>query len=129
MADAGEPAGKDMQEKPTEEFVGTECHLPLLVAVCVVFPPERHHAVSEGDQPVIGDSYAVSVPSQVLQNMFRTSKRLFRIHNPLPIPQLAEELTEQLGLTEVPKRAVEPKLLSAEQTLQAVAELASKYAA
>lgn len=118
-----------MQKKPTEEFVGAECHLPLLVAMCIVFPPEGHHAVSEGDQPVIRDCYAVGIPGQVLQNVFRTSERLLRINNPFAVPQLAKKLSEQLGLTEVPKGAVELELFSTEHTLQAVTELAPKHAA
>ena len=129
MTDAGEPARKDMQKKPPEEFLGTECHLPLLVATCIVFPPEGHHAVGEGDQPVIRDCYTVGIPSQVLQNMFRTSERLLRINNPFAIPQLAKKLSEQIGLPEVSKRAVKLDLLSAQQKLQIMTELAPKHAA
>ena len=57
MADAMKPAGQHVQQEPTEELVGRQCHrpIPLCSLTAVVLVAERHPTRVERDQPSVGD--------------------------------------------------------------------------
>jgi hypothetical protein len=73
-ADANEALGQDMRQEPSQEFVNSESHLPLLVPVGIVFPAERDLAVLEGDQATVRDGDAMDVTGQVVEERIREIK-------------------------------------------------------
>ena len=53
VADADEAFREDVEEKPSQEFVGRECERSDLAPVPVVLPPKGNRVVGDGDEPVI----------------------------------------------------------------------------
>ena len=70
VANAMEAARQDVKEKAADELGDRERHRPLAIATFdpIVFPFERDGAVSERDQPAIGDGDAMGVARQIGQN-------------------------------------------------------------
>ena len=66
-SDADETARQGVQQEPAQKLVGGNGHLALLVAVRVVLPAEGDRLAIKGEEPVIGDGYAMGVAGQVLQ--------------------------------------------------------------
>lgn len=94
VTDASESARQDMQQEAPEKLIATECHLPLLVGVCVVLPPKRDLIAFEGQQPVVGDGDTMGVAREVMQHVFWSAKRTLRIDHPVVAEQLPEEFRE-----------------------------------
>jgi hypothetical protein len=72
-----------MQQEPSQEFVNSESHLPLLVPMGIVFPAERDLAVLEGDQAMVRDGDAMGVTGQVVEDVFGSAERRLGINDPV----------------------------------------------
>jgi hypothetical protein len=59
LPDADETAGQNVLGETAEELARRKGHLPLLVAMSVVLPPEGHALAIEGQQAVITDGNAM----------------------------------------------------------------------
>jgi hypothetical protein len=90
-ANPDEPARQDMEGEAAQEFFGGNCHPALLAAVSVVLPMEGDVAVSNGNEPVIGDGDAMGIASQVVEHMPRSPEGAFRIDHPIFTKQGAEK--------------------------------------
>lgn len=64
VPDANEAPGQDMQQKPTNEFVGVQRHLFPTPAIGVVLVTEHNAAMLQRDQAVVGDRHAMGIPSE-----------------------------------------------------------------
>ena len=82
VADADEALRQDVQEKPSQEFVGVERERADLAPVPIVLPPKRDGVVGDGDEPVIGDGDAVGVAREVVQHVGRAAKGRLRVDHP-----------------------------------------------
>src|SRR5205814_10370469 len=74
-----EATRQDMQEKAPNEFDRVERHEALAIAPLIVFPAERHLALSTGEEPPIGDGHAMCRAGQVAQDELWPSKRRLRV--------------------------------------------------
>src|SRR5258706_9266403 len=125
-ADGHEPLRQNMQHKPPQEFVGADRHLPLLVAVGVVFPSEGDLTISQLDEAMVGNGDPMGVPRQVVEHMFGSAKRRLGIDHPVLAEQLAQESAESLFSLQRFETAGEQEFLFVEGTLQARHELAAE---
>jgi hypothetical protein len=77
---------------------------------------------------MVRDGNAVSVASQVVENMFCPAERRLGVDHPLLTEELMEEAAEAMGLSEADERAVELELVLISELLELSGELAAKYA-
>ena len=61
IADAWEAGRKSVQQEAADELRGGNGHHFGLLGLAVVFPAERNLSVLQGQQTLIGDSYAMGV--------------------------------------------------------------------
>ena len=83
VTNAHEPAGKYMQQKATQELIRGNRHLPLFVAVRIIFPAESDLVAIKAGEAMIADGHTMRVPSQIMQDVFRSTEWRFGIHHPL----------------------------------------------
>lgn len=95
----------------------------------VVLPAESDLAISEGDEPVVGNGNAMRVASQIVENVLRTAERRLDVYHPVLTEKRAKERAEGRLLRERLKSAGETQLSFPENFLQPGGELPSKDAA
>jgi hypothetical protein len=95
----------------------------------VVLPAEADSIVVEGDETVVGDGNAVSVASQIVEDMFCPGERRLGVDDPVLTEELMEETAEAIGLSEADERAVELELVLVKDLLEPGGELAAEDAA
>jgi hypothetical protein len=98
VADADQPLGQNVDEEASQELIGAEGHNLLLAARGVVRPTEGDSILLERNEAMVGDSDAVGITSQVVENMLRSPEGWLGIDDPLLGKQLMQELAESLGL-------------------------------
>ena len=82
MADTHEAIGQNMEKKAADKFFGIEGHRFQAVFVSSVPVTKSDLAVFEGEDTVIGQSYAVGVAAEVVKHGLGRPERLFRIDDP-----------------------------------------------
>ena len=83
----------------------------------------------EGDETMVGDGNAVSVASQVVEDMFCTAEGRLGVDDPPLTEELIDEAVEAIGLSEADRRAVELELVLVKDLCEPVSELAAEDAA
>ncbi len=101
----------------------------MFAAMNVVLPTEGDLIIVEGDETMVGDGNAVSVASQVVEDMFCTGKRRLGVDDPPLSEELIDEAAEAIGLSEADDRAVELELFLVKELCEPVSELAAEDAA
>ncbi len=71
-----------MEEKSANELHGVESHGALAVTLGVILPTKGDLTVLERNEPLIGDSDAMGVSSEVLEHLLGTAEGRFRVDNP-----------------------------------------------
>ena len=74
VTDAMEAVGEGVEQKASNELVGSECHHLDLVVVAVVAPAKAHLIAGERDQPAVGDGDAMSVAAEIGQHLLGTGE-------------------------------------------------------
>jgi len=69
VADFGEAAGKDVEQKAGQELVGGEFHRLELVLIGAVAPGERDLTILQRQDAVVGDGHAVGVAGEVVEGV------------------------------------------------------------
>jgi hypothetical protein len=128
MTDPNEPFGKDMQKEATQEFGGQQRHRFLFATMRVVLPTKRHALPIEGENPMIGDGYAMCVAAEVPQYLGGAAKRRLRIDNPVLLMQPAQELGKLLRIRQDRSRTSALQLFSAVEPFEAGDELTPEHA-
>jgi len=64
-----EPGGRDVEHQPPQALDGIPCQGAQAVAMGIVFVAEGDLAVFQGDESVVGDSDAMGVPGEVLEDV------------------------------------------------------------
>ena len=101
MANPHEATRHDMQQKPSQEFVGGEGHHFRPVVVGVVLPPESDAAVVETDEPIVRERDAVGVPTEVVEHLFGAREGPLGIDDPVDPAQAGEPLRAGAGLGQI----------------------------
>ena len=92
VANAVEAAGQHVNEETANELGDGKRHrlLPIATFDPVILPFERHGAVSERDQPAVGDGDAMGVARQIGQNGRGTTEWSLGIDDPFGLAQRRE---------------------------------------
>jgi len=81
VADADQSFGQNVQQKAAQELMSGNGHDLVLSVVGIVSPAEGDAIVLEGHEPMVGDSHAVGVAGQIVENMLGAAEgRLSLIH-------------------------------------------------
>ena len=72
-----------MEQEATQELMRRYRHYLLLVAVCVISPAERNALIVAGDEPMVGDSDAVGVSSQIAEDVFWAAEGWLGVDHPV----------------------------------------------
>jgi len=118
-----------MLQEPSKELRAGESHRSLLVVIRIILPTESDFRFGDGDNPMVGNSNAMGIASQVLQDMVWPAKGWFRIHDPILPKQGAQESAEVGLVRQRYTLSEESELLGVESAPQASAELAAEDAA
>src|SRR5271169_1849182 len=102
VADAMETAGQDVDQEAADELVDGERHHlgPVALVGAVIFPPEGHAGVVEGDEPAVRDGDAVSVERKIGQYRLGPAERALAVDDPFALAQRGEIGGEGAGLVE-----------------------------
>ena len=90
MTDAMEAVRQGVEQKASNELVGSECHHLDLAVVAVVAPAEAHLIAGERDQPAVGDRDAMSVAAEIGQHLLGTGEGPLGIDDPIDASQLGQ---------------------------------------
>ena len=71
-----------MQQEPSDKLKGIQGNLLYLIAIPVIPITKRYLTIIQPDHAFIGDGNPMRVSSQVLKDLFRTTKRPLAIGNP-----------------------------------------------
>ena len=72
---------KHVEKEAPQKLLSRYRHEPLLIVMRIVLPSKGDLTVSKTHQPVIGDSDAMRVASQIMQHVLWTTKRRLSIHH------------------------------------------------
>ena len=89
-----------MEEEPPQKFLAGYSHQSLLAFVRIIFPAERDVAVGKVDDPVIRDSDAMRVASQIVEDMFWPPEGSLGVDHPVLTEQRAQKSMEGFLLAE-----------------------------
>jgi hypothetical protein len=89
IANTLEPVGKYVNQEPADEFVSTKRHRLVAVVIAIILPAKLHLAVTDIEQATVGDSDAMRVSCDVLEDFFgsRKGEAWRRLPNPLSEPE------------------------------------------
>jgi len=124
VADADEAAWHEVQQEAAQELVCGQAHDALPVAMRGVSPAEADLAVSEGDQPAVGDADAMGVGAEVAQRVLGSAEGPLGVDDPVVTEQDSEPCGEAAWFRERCEVAVELQLAFAERSLKPGEELA-----
>ena len=82
-ANADKASGENVEQKPPQELLGGQGHLPLFALACVVFPSKGDLAIAKVYDPVVGDGHAMGIASQVVEYVFRSPKGPLGVDHPV----------------------------------------------
>ena len=83
LSNTDKPSRQNVLNEASEELFSGKRHLPVLVAVSVIFPAEGHPTVVEGQQTMARDSDPVRVACKVLQYVFWPTEWFLGVHHPV----------------------------------------------
>lgn len=101
----------------------------MATSVGVVLPPERHLAVVDGEQSVVGDGHAVGVSREVAENLFGAAEGRLGVNHPLFATHLGQQTPESPRITQRLQRSVEGQRSGLERGLEEGQELTTEQAA
>ena len=67
----------------------------MFAAMSVVLPAKGDAIFLESDETMVGDGNAVSVASQIVEDMFWPTEGRLSVHNPVLMEELMEETAEE----------------------------------
>lgn len=76
IADFDKTARQHMQEKAADELFSAEGEFFFLIVVAAVPIPEADLAIIDSDDPVVGYCHPVSIPTEIFEHLFRSTKGL-----------------------------------------------------
>ena len=110
VADSDEALGEGVEEEAVDKLYRTEGGL-LEDIVLPVFVSEADHAVLEINQATVGDSDAVGVTGQILQDMLSVRDGVPNTDNPRMLVELAFKLGVGLFKVQVSTLSASPEVM------------------
>ena len=115
-----------MLKKAAEKLFTGESHHPFLVVILVIPPTEADLGFVDRKKPVIGDSHAMRVTSQILQDMFWTAKRRLRVDHPVLRRQVVQKCCERVLIGKWQTQPMKYEVLMLKGVFQTVHKLVAK---
>src|ERR1700686_823437 len=75
VTDAVKPVRQHMDQEAADELVSRESHGLLTVVIAIILPSKADLAVVHGNQAIVGDGDTVGIAADIIENLFRASKR------------------------------------------------------
>ena len=94
VTDADQPFGQDVKKKSAQELIYRNSHDLVLAAVCIVSPAEGDAIVLKGHESMVGDGNAMSVASQIVEDVFGAAEGWLGVDDPVFLAELPEEVTK-----------------------------------
>jgi hypothetical protein len=91
-----EAVGQDMQQEAPDKFVSIEPHGLHAIALTTVAVGEADPPVTHVEDPMIGNSNAMRIAADIVQDLSRTGKRCLGVDDPLFGIELCAQLLEAL---------------------------------
>ena len=110
VADADEAGGQDVEEEAAEELDGVEGEGFFDTAVAVILPAERDAAVIDFQQAVVGNSHAVGVATEIVDDLGGAAERALGVDNPALTAGCPQPAADDLGVGEPGQIAKEGEL-------------------
>ena len=82
IANALEPIGQSVEEKPPDEFFSGKRHRFWLTFISIVFPPEAHLTSFDIHQAMVRNGDAVSIPANIIEHLLGARKGGLGIDDP-----------------------------------------------
>ena len=118
-----------MEQEPPQKLVGGDGHQPLLAFVGIIFPAKGDLAIGNVDDPVVGDSDAMRVAGQIVEDVLRSSEWPLGVDHPVVTKQRPEKSIECFLVGQPLRTARKHQFLLLESAFQTSNELAAKHAA
>jgi hypothetical protein len=118
-----------MEQEPSQKFLGSYGHQPLLTFMGVIFPSKGNLAIGNVDDSVIGNRDAMRIAGQIVEDMFGSSEWPFSVDNPVVAKQRSQKLIERFLFGQPFHTASKPEFPLEESALQTGDELTAKDAA
>jgi hypothetical protein len=83
VADTNQAFGQNVKKKSAQELICRNGHDFVLGAVSIVSPAEGDAIVLESHESMVGDSYAMSVAGQIVENVFGAAEGRLGIDHPV----------------------------------------------
>jgi hypothetical protein len=99
VTDADQALGQNVDQEAAQELIGGDRHDFLLAAVRIVFPAKRDLIILERHQSMVGDSDAVRIASEIVQNMLGTAEGWLGIDDPVLVEELSEKLAKAMWIS------------------------------
>ena len=112
MADAVELVGQHMQQEPSGEHRGVQCHGPVTrrAVTAVVLDPDRDARSVIGGDAAVGDGDPVSVAGEITEHLLESGEGALGVDDPVA-PSLAfEQRRERVGIRQMGEIAMEAEL-------------------
>ena len=129
MSDLDEAAWQHMQQEAAHKLHCIQGHDLFLVVVSRIPPAKSNLTVLEAKQSTVGDGDAVSVMSQVLNDMPRGRKGLLGVDDPVFIFERPGKSIESLALLERRQLSAELQLTSTKCASEKSEELSPNLSA
>jgi hypothetical protein len=129
LPNADETTRQNVLGEAAQKLRGTQGHFALFAAMGVVFPAEGNPLAIEGQQAVIADSDAMSVPTEIAEHLSRPAESWFGIDYPVLSEDGAQKRCESLRVFQFGYRTMEAQILSPVGSPQSRDELAAEHGA
>ena len=100
-----------MFDEAPQELRRAECHLPLPVAIRIIFPTESNALAVEGQQALVADGDAMRIAAEIPQHLRRSAECRLGADDPVFAEQDAQEGREFLRFFKSVKSAAETELV------------------
>jgi hypothetical protein len=116
-ANADKAARQNVQQKPPQELICRDSHLPLFVPARVILPSERDLIVFETDQAMVGDCHSMCVASQIVKHVIWSTKRWLSVDDPVFAKQRSQKRAERTRVGKRPEYSGENQSTLPEEPL------------
>ena len=122
ITNAHETSRQNVLKKTSDELIDIESHHFLAPAVAIVSPLESNATVFHGNQPVVGNSDAMGVAREIIENVPRAAKGGLGKNNPLDLAAFLQKAFETFGLGKFQNLTVELELPFVESIVEGFEE-------
>ena len=114
--------GQNVEQEPTDELLGGECHGLVTAVVAIVLPAKLNLPVVEPEQAIVRDSNPVGVPCDVLEDLLRSAERWLGVDLPVYFPGGSDVAQEGVSRAKWLQGGKELQLSGIEGLLQIIEE-------